>query len=506
MPGHTDPAPRRQRLQRLPLQRKGCLFNKNVSHEQCLGKHQQYQQNRGQRSSAQRQSDGRHNGVGRSVADDKACCHQHGAAGDNGGKRLVQGLHNGLLDGHVSLQLHVSAGNHNGIVDGSAHLYGRYHQIPQKIHRFSREIGQRKIHPDTALDRKHQQHRQSRRLEGKQQNNHDKQRREHCDDRVIHTEGIAQILVAGGIARQHNVVVGIVPRHSLPNPLKRLIGLLPLRRNGKLQHETAVGVPQKLISGNTDLRVGIRQRFLQLIVQGNVSRLLLIIDKEKHVDQRNLIFVHSVQQRAEIAVIHRIGGIQQIRHLNIHINKLGKLSGRKLLRQQVAVHGLNVGQPHTGIHLFHGLQRPQNLALPLIVSAGNHDGKLIDGSELPVHHGDGKLVFAHLICFQRIHIIHIIGFTGNQRRHDHHRHKDRRDDKTGQHAKSAHRRNLRHKTSVMRIVNSPCKSQKQPGHQEKYGDQTQNDGLRQNDTHIIADPKLHEHHCHHTGHRGQGTG
>ena len=48
-----------------------------------------------------------------------------------------------------------------------------------------------------------------------------------------------------------------------------------------------------------------------------------------------------------------------------------------------------------------------------------------------------------------------------------HRFMEEHEDKDAREAVIVHRRNLRHKTSVMRIVNGSGKSQKQPGHQEK---------------------------------------
>ena len=58
----------------------------------------------------------------------------------------------------------------------------------------------------------------------------------------------------------------------------------------------------------------------------------------------------------------------------------------------------------------------------------------------------------------------------------------------------------------MGIVNRLGKGQKQTRHQEEHGNHTENNGLCQNNTHVIPNPKLHEHHCHHTGNGRQGTG
>ena len=58
----------------------------------------------------------------------------------------------------------------------------------------------------------------------------------------------------------------------------------------------------------------------------------------------------------------------------------------------------------------------------------------------------------------------------------------------------------------MGVVDGLGKGQQQSGHQEEYGYHTENNGFCQNDTHIITNSKLHEHHGYHTGDGGQGTG
>ena len=59
---------------------------------------------------------------------------------------------------------------------------------------------------------------------------------------------------------------------------------------------------------------------------------------------------------------------------------------------------------------------------------------------------------------------------------------------------------------MMRIVDCLGKGKQQPRHQEEYRYHTENNGFRQDNTHIVTNPELHEHHGYHTGDRGQGAG
>ena len=57
----------------------------------------------------------------------------------------------------------------------------------------------------------------------------------------------------------------------------------------------------------------------------------------------------------------------------------------------------------------------------------------------------------------------------------------------------------------MGTVDRLGKGEQQPRHQEEHRHHTEYDGLCQNNTHIIADPKLHEHHGNHAGDCRQGA-
>ena len=51
---------------------------------------------------------------------------------------------------------------------------------------------------------------------------------------------------------------------------------------------------------------------------------------------------------------------------------------------------------------------------------------------------------------------------------------------------------------MMRIVDCLGKGKQQPRHQEEYRYHTENNGFRQDNTHIVTNPELHEHHGYHT--------
>ena len=76
------------------------------------------------------------------------------------------------------------------------------------------QIRERKVDPDTALNDDDEQHRQTGRLEGEQQNQNNEQRRQHADEQVVLAEGAGQVHGAGGIA-YHVVVTVIILAHDV---------------------------------------------------------------------------------------------------------------------------------------------------------------------------------------------------------------------------------------------------------------------------------------------------
>ena len=50
----------------------------------------------------------------------------------------------------------------------------------------------------------------------------------------------------------------------------------------------------------------------------------------------------------------------------------------------------------------------------------------------------------------------------------------------------------------MGVIDPFGKKQQDAGHQQEYGNQAENNRLHQHNTHVIAQPELHEHHGHHT--------
>ena len=90
---------------------------------------------------------------------------------------------------------------------------------------------------------------------------------------------------------------------------------------------------------------------------------------------------------------------------------------------------------------------------------------------------------------------------------DNHRcHQQGRHHKPGMYTKFSHCGNPGHKAFMMGMVYGLRKGEQQPRHQEEHGHQAHDNCLCQNDTHIVTNPELHEHHGHHTGNRGQGAG
>ena len=53
------------------------------------------------------------------------------------------------------------------------------------------------------------------------------------------------------------------------------------------------------------------------------------------------------------------------------------------------------------------------------------------------------------------------------------------------------------------LINSLCKNKKDSRHQEENGNQADDDRFYKDNTHIISETELHEHHGNHTGYRCQ---
>ncbi len=94
----------------------------------------------------------------------------------------------------------------------------------------------------------------------------------------------------------------------------------------------------------------------QLVVKGYIALVNLVICEHEHIYQRHTVLRKPIYDVAVVLVVYGISRIQHLRHLVIEVHKLGELSWGELIRQYIAVHCLNVGKPHAGLHLGIALQ------------------------------------------------------------------------------------------------------------------------------------------------------
>ena len=131
---------------------------------------------------------------------------------------------------------------------------------------------------------------------------------------------------------------------------------------------------------------------------------------------------------------------------------------------------------------------------------------MVDTAKFLIYHRGGEFVLTHGLGLQAVYIIYIAGPAGKVKSCKQSQEQQGRHYKPGDHAELSHRRDIGHKTPVMRLVNGPGKVQQQSRHQKEHRHQAQNNGLGQDNPHIVTDAELHEHHGHHARHGGQGTG
>ena len=138
---------------------------------------------------------------------------------------------------------------------------------------------------------------------------------------------------------------------------------------------------RQLGPGVCQLAVHVIQLFRHVLIQGDVSRLLLVIQEKDHVDEGDTVLVQVVDDAAVVLLIGGIGAVQQLHHLVVHVQRLGQLPGCQGVGQHVAVHGLDVAQPHDALHLRLPLQFRQQGLLLLIVSGGHQHGHKVGAAE-----------------------------------------------------------------------------------------------------------------------------
>ena len=176
---------------------------------------------------------------------------------------------------HDFLQVGVVAGDNDGVVDVRAHLDGVDDEVAQEVQLRVLQVRERKVDPDTALNDDDEQHGQTRRLEGEQQNQNNEQRGQHADEQVVLAEGAGQVHGAGGIA-YHVVVTGIILAHDVVDLVHEGESLVAFLGQVQVGDQAAVLVALQLDLGLVELGEQVVQRVLHIAAQGDVAVLHLL--------------------------------------------------------------------------------------------------------------------------------------------------------------------------------------------------------------------------------------
>ena len=286
---------------------------------------------------------------------------------------------------------------------------------------------------------------------------------------------------------------------SLVQKFKRLIAFF---RQVQIGHQTAVPVALQLNPGLVQLV----EQILCVAAEGHIALAHLVLHKHEHIVQGHLVVAQAVYKFAVLAVVHRIGRIQQRGHLIVHVGQLGELAGRKRIGQHIAVHGFLVGQAHSLGHIRQLFQFAQDFSLGIVIARGHHNGHHGAGAKRPLDFLMGNLTGA-LLGRGQIRICIAVGaFVGKHSGHRSHRHKYRRNDVAGFDRHLAHHRNFRHQILMLGLVNPTAEQHQQAGHQGKHRQQAENNGLDQNHGHVNTNAEMHEAQRRQARNGGQRTG
>ena len=471
------------------------LFYNLVAQHQNLGQHKHNQEHGDQGAPAEALSNAHDRGLGGDLPDEETRRRQNRAGGEHRREGQVQGLDQGLLGGHSGFQVRVPRGDHDGIVDVRAHLDGGHDQIAHKENIGVAQGREGEVDPDTALNHQDQQNRQPHRRKGKHQYQHHEHYRQHADHHIVPGEGHRLVVVAGGVAHQQHIVRAVTGIHDPVDGLQEGKGLLPLLGQVQIQHHAGVVLPHHLCLGIRDLPVSIVDILLVLFVQGHITLLLLLINKQDHIHGGYGIAVNTAHNGPVVVLlVRRIGGVENAGLLIGQIHHFGELTGGQLIGEVIARLGLHIGQTHGIVHLVHGAQLIQDGLLALRVPLGHHHGHNILAAKGGLYPVGGGLVLIAPLGHHRVVPIHIGALVG-QHKTAHNTHRKHR---------YAHQPQMIHqlappvdlgdKILVAGALHSLREQHQQAGHQGEYGQHTQQNGLDKHQPQIEADAELHEHH------------
>ena len=241
-------------------------------------------------------------------------------------------------------------------------------------------------------------------------------------------------------------------------------------------------------------------------VQADHALVHLVADKEEHIDQRDLIGGELPHQLLVVVVFHGIGGINHLCGLVIQACQLRKLPGRQLIRQLVAVQGINVGQAHGVVDLVVGFQLLQKSGLRVIVPGRDHQRHHIGGAEIVLNHVLGNLGFVELRRRQSAVTVSIGALIGEVEGKDNNHQEHNGNHMPGRIVDLAYNGDLGHKILVFCLVDQGSEQDQQARHNDEHRQQRKENGLDQINAHVGADLELHEHHGCQAADGSQGAG
>ena len=473
------------------LHLKAGALDDGVAQHQDLRQNKQYQDDGNDGAAAQALADSGDNGVGGQHADQHTRGCQDGAGGEDGREGFVQSRYNGLFVVHDFLQVGVVAGDNDGVVNVRAHLDRVDDEVTQEVQLRVLQIRERKVDPDTALNDDDEQHRQTGRLEGEQQNQNNEQRRQHADEQVVLAEGAGQVHGAGGIA-YHVVVTVIILAHDVMDLVHKGESLVAFLGHVQVGDQAAVLVTLQLDLSLVQLGEQVVQRVLHIAAQGDVAVLHLLFEEHKHIVQRNFVVAQAVDDLAILVVLDGVGTIQSLGNLVVQVGQLGELARGQGVGQHVAVHGFDVGQTLGRVDLGAAVQLGQNLALGLVIARRYDDGHHVAGAKLTLDLLVGGLTLT-LLGGDQVGVGVAVGaqVRKNSCRDDDHR-KDGRHDVAGLDVELAYGSDPGHQVLVAGLVDQLAEQHQQAGHQRKDRQHTEQDGLDQHSSQVAANAKVHE--------------
>ena len=163
-------------------------------------------------------------------------------------------------------------------------------------------------------------------------------------------------------------------------------GLIRLLGQGQVYKNPVVVAGFELLSAVLDLGVGGVQGIPQIVIEGDIAVLDHVVDKADHVHQGHLVGGDAADDPAVVLLVRRIGGVEGLADLVVHVHELGELPGVEGIGQRIVVHGRGVGKTLAVVHLVAGLEVLDQLCLIFVAAMGQDQGDQVVGAEVVLDH------------------------------------------------------------------------------------------------------------------------